>query len=281
MPSIPHFLCIDCGKPVKKSTAKRCGDCWAKARIAPRRFCVDCGNPVTKAHTKRCMDCYQKSFDDPEGFKECWACKMLKPLTSENFARAVSTKDGFSPICKLCKSQKAKEHYSKHKDLILQRNRDHRENNKEKFRVASRAKYIRTQEAVKARAKKWVDENREKHRAIQFKRRATKKGLPNNWNPHHWDRALVWWGDSCAYCGKPRDLWHALEADHFIPITSPLCSGSVPMNVLPACKSCNASKNAFDPAEWINRKFGKRKAAQILKRINAYFEWVKGQDGEG
>ncbi len=61
-------------------------------------------------------------------------------------------------------------------------------------------------------------------------------------------------------------------------------------NVVPLCHArpgvpcgnpaCNQSKNDKDPEAWLLERFGARKAKAILKRINAYFAWVREQDGD-
>lgn len=50
--------------------------------------------------------------------------------------------------------------------------------------------------------------------------------------------------NKCAYCDAPATAW-----DHIIPITKG--GKTVPWNIVPACKSCNSSKNANDVDDWI------------------------------
>jgi len=67
-------------------------------------------------------------------------------------------------------------------------------------------------------------------------------------------------------------LWHFLAQEHFIPVTK--SGGYTPDNILPLAKGMagaimrKANKNA-EP--WLTKKFGKRKARIILKRIAEYF----------
>jgi len=48
----------------------------------------------------------------------------------------------------------------------------------------------------------------------------------------------------CAYCGDDKDITN----DHFIPVSHG--GKSIAGNILPACRSCNSSKQNSDPAEW-------------------------------
>lgn len=100
----------------------------------------------------------------------------------------------------------------------------------------------------------------------------------NTMTPELWEDALRYFNGCCAVCGRPPGLWHKLVGDHWIPLNDPLCPGTIPTNIVPLChgaQGCNSSKRASDAKEWLTRKFGKRRAADILARIEAYFEHVK------
>lgn len=93
-----------------------------------------------------------------------------------------------------------------------------------------------------------------------------------------WQNALTYWHGVCAYCGNPPSLFDynkVLHQDHFVPIV--LGGGYTSDNMLPACQSCNFSKNDKEPKLWLIERFGKYKGSQILKRIQDYFEWLKHQ----
>jgi hypothetical protein len=51
----------------------------------------------------------------------------------------------------------------------------------------------------------------------------------------------------------------------------PLCHG---------IDGCNNTKGAKPPDEWLIERYGKRKAAAILRRIAAFFEWVESVQEE-
>lgn len=58
-----------------------------------------------------------------------------------------------------------------------------------------------------------------------------------------WLRILRRHGHRCAYCGAP-----AAQMDHVIPLARG--GRHAPANILPACASCNASKNDSYLSEW-------------------------------
>lgn len=69
-----------------------------------------------------------------------------------------------------------------------------------------------------------------------------------------------------------------LHQDHYVPLSSPLCEGTTPTNILPACQTCNQSKSDMQPEAWLIRHFGKRRAKVILARVRAYFDAVRQQE---
>lgn len=82
--------------------------------------------------------------------------------------------------------------------------------------------------------------------AIRSRVSARRRGLepiPDWWRQEAFDK----FGRLCAYgCGRA-----ANALDH----VSPVARGgkSMPSNLVPACTSCNSSKNASDPQPWIDR----------------------------
>jgi 5-methylcytosine-specific restriction endonuclease McrA len=51
----------------------------------------------------------------------------------------------------------------------------------------------------------------------------------------------------CAYCLAPATTW-----DHIVPVVTG--GETVPWNIVPACLSCNSSKNCREVFEWMTKK---------------------------
>lgn len=154
----------------------------------------------------------------------------------------------------------------------------------ERRREDARLAYRKNADVKKAGVRKYQAENPHKRKATETRRRARKQNLPDVFTGENWLRALNYFNGCCAVCGRPlRDLFgsHTASADHWIPLASPNCPGTVPTNIVPLCHGeggCNNTKHASEPTDWLTRAFGKRRAKGILKRIEAYFEWVRKQD---
>jgi hypothetical protein len=229
---------------------------------------------------------------DDHSTKRCTKCNNEYPATHEYFNFSKFGKAGLEAQCKKCRH----EYYENHKEIILRRTREYAIAHKEEISAKRKAVYVRkprktTPERVKAQKKRYYDANREKIRARQRaktknrqaqavqkqRRRAAEKQLPNAFTQADWKHALAYFNGCCAICGRPPGLWHTIAADHWIPLKSPSCPGTIPQNIVPLChgiEGCNNTKASRDPDKWLIEKFGKRKAAKILKRIAAYFESI-------
>lgn len=131
---------------------------------------------------------------------------------------------------------------------------------------------------INAKIRVWRKSNPEKVRIKEHRRRARKRSLPDTLAADQWQSALDYFGGCCAYCGRPAGLFHTMAIEHFVPLSNPSCPGTTALNCLPACHGqlgCNNQKSNKPAAAWLESKFGKRKAAKILARINAYFDHVR------
>lgn len=117
------------------------------------------------------------------------------------------------------------------------------------------------------------------------RRKIREQSLPNNLSTADWFRAVNYFHNCCAVCDKPFKLSGANKAaaDHWIPLASPDCTGTVTTNIVPLCHGrggCNNSKKDKMPGIWLVEKYGVLKSGVILQRISDYFEWVRSQDAE-
>lgn len=122
---------------------------------------------------------------------------------------------------------------------------------------------------------------KEIYRIATRRRRARKRGLPDNFTVDDWRYCLEYFHYRCVACGRQLDdLFgtHRASADHWTPLKSPECTGTIPENIVPLCSGkggCNNSKSHRNAEEWLVNKFGRRKANEILARIQEYFAHVK------
>lgn len=229
--------------------------------------------------------------------KRCTKCGEEFPATAEYFY--TRTDSSLRTMCKTCFKQQIKavqqrnpekrreynrRSYQRNYKPYHERDQKYKENARarvkrwaaahpEKVRERGRQQWQQMTPEMKARqqaaAKRYRAAKPEKARLHAHVYRARKRALPATFTATQWQACLEYFNHTCAYCGAQQSFWHVLEQDHFIPLSS---HGSYTAdNIVPACKSCNASKNDSEPTRWLKGVFGKRKSEEVLKRIEEYF----------
>lgn len=124
---------------------------------------------------------------------------------------------------------------------------------------------------------KWPSRGRKGNRServSQATRNSRLKDLPRAFTLNDQRRAYAFFNLQCAVCQKPfegsvgvRDV----VFDHWIPVSSELCPGTIPTNMIPLCRQCNNRKRKLMPEEWIELEYEADEAKVILSRIADYF----------
>lgn len=192
--------------------------------------------------------------------RRCPKCGESKPATTKFFSRDARRKSGLRCWCKKCANAYRAAWYATHANEV---------------RASINAYHAIHADEHNAYQAAYRAANRDKTRTIQSRREARKRALPATLTHLEWRRCLEYWNSRCAVCGRPQGLWHKLAQDHWIPLSSPECPGTVASNIVPLChgeNGCNNKKSTSDPHDWLLRTFGKRKAARIERRIREYFD---------
>jgi hypothetical protein len=114
----------------------------------------------------------------------------------------------------------------------------------------------------------------EKIRVQNQRRRARRRLLRVDFTVEHRRFMLNYWSYACAACGNQEGFEWTLADDHWIPIVSPHCPGTVYWNIVPLCHGeggCNNMKGSKQAERWLKHRFGHRKAKQIAKAVATYF----------
>lgn len=272
----------------------------ASSRDGLRSICITC-----RGCTK--MPDYSAS----EGHKRCRSCLTEKPATTEFFYRSKSNRDGLNSWCKYCMDERKATWDAENAERREESSRAYRETNREAIREyqqnwvlknadrlrqyrkekrAANIDHVRQDRLVnadryrawmrawrqrnKGREREYYEQNKDKARIRSRTYETRKMNLPSAFTENDWQRALEYFSGCCAVCGRPPGLFHTLAMDHWIPISSPDCPGTIPANIIPLCHGidgCNNSKNRNDPVIWLTKTFSKRRAKEILTNIANYF----------
>ncbi len=109
-------------------------------------------------------------------------------------------------------------------------------------------------------------------------RRTRKLNFPATFTPEERAFMLNYWQHSCAVCGNQEGFFCKLADDHWIPLASPDCPGTVAENMLPMCHGpggCNNLKNKSNPETWLISRYGRIPAQRILRAVATYFSVVR------
>lgn len=192
--------------------------------------------------------------------RTCQVCGETYPTTREYWVSHGKTIK--SKRCRKC-FNKAKQIRRKYSDKQIKSIKEWNENNREKWSVYT-----------KRYASLHSDRVRTNSKLQKQKRRSLQRGMKCDLTKSDWKRALEYFHDCCAVCGRPQGLWHTLAQDHWIPLSSPDCPGTTAKNIVPLCHGidgCNNKKNSKNPETWLVETYGIRKAKSILQRIESYF----------
>lgn len=255
---------------------------------------------------KTCRECQgQRFFKEevlPKGKLRCSKCKNILEATTEFFHKSNRAKSGFKSSCKTCRSDKAKIYREKNRDEILERERQDRIENPEKFAKWSKKYYdkVKNTDEYKLKQRTWwdsyygrhqvrlVERARERYeedpaKGLQIvkkyqqsykgqlsikrnnhKRRIREKNSLMWFTPKDWKECIKHFNHKCCYCGE----YEAKPTmEHFIPLSK---GGEFsPKNILPSCLSCNSSKGASSFDEWYPRQdyYSSQREEKILKYL--------------
>lgn len=292
-----YKVCTKCG--VEKPLT---GEYFHQSKVIKsgfRSICIICRG----SHSKRAKVARDNKSLLSQGLRRCMHCKVIKPLTNENFYRGNKNPIKFKSKCKDCFRQISISRKSKKEDRILYEQGLKRctacleikpatieyfyKRDKHWSKLQNYCK-ICTNSTYSDKYKEYRQQYRIDNKSTliiqKHNYRARKRNLPDTLTTEQVQSMLEYFNHSCAICGQPFDMFTKVEFDHWIPISSPDCTGTIATNIIPLCGNrhgfkgytgCNQSKSNRDAETWLIEKFNKRKANNILKRINDYFESVK------
>lgn len=279
---------------------KRCSRCEQELPATLKYFHRD--NSKKDGFRPYCKICNKHSADHfeeclPDGVKRCVRCEQALPATIVYFYYRKGAKDSLSNCCRVCRrakyiphpinretperktcpccvTEKPIDQFTKSKTTLSGYGTLCRKCDNERTKIYRRRHAKERREYDQGRRRKYIYLDR----IYSNNRAARKRALPDYFTVQDWEHCLDYWNGCCAYCGQPAGLWITIAMDHFIPITSSECPGTVPTNIIPACHAvkdgqggCNNAKSKREPEIWLIEKFGERKAKKILKRIKEYF----------
>lgn len=191
--------------------------------------------------TSQCRDCYREYArqhkDRMDAARKKWEV-LHRESAKENRRRYFQS---HKAECYLRQRQR----YREHPERVRESNRLYRIKAKEHRKQLHDDYYRLNRDRIAEYCREFRLTHRELYRQYAQARRTRKMCLPSTLQFQDWLECLEYFSYSCAYCGSS---FGTLTQDHVIPIVSG--GGYTVDNIVPACCSCNSSKNAKEFTEW-------------------------------
>lgn len=238
-------------KPTVYGDCQHCGEKFAQTRgRRPRAFCTSlCKSQFEAAAAKAAR----------QAARECTECDWCGVDIRHMRADAKFCSDVCSNRCDLRDNRErvvaaAKRYVEQNPEKVLAASRRYREANR--HRIYDRQKRWQAENLEHHRnyqreyGRRYVLENADKVRLQHANRYASKRsngGGALKISDYDWSRMLAIYDHRCAYCGSD-GYGETLHMDHVVPLAR---GGRHAIgNVVPACPSCNYSKNDRLVTEW-------------------------------
>ena len=265
-----YKTCTKCGKELPATAEYFSKDKRIKCGLAAK--CKDC-NRMWKEENKERIKQYKKKYREEN--KEMLS-EQKKAYYEQNKEHIKQYKKKYYEENKEMLSEQKKAYYEQNKEHINEYQKQWRESHKEYNQKYKSKWYQENAQRLKPKhqqyreknkdklhnqAKQWKTINKDRVAIHNAKRRSLKKQLPATLTVQQWQKIKEIFNHQCAYCGKPLTK---LTQEHFIPVSK---GGEYTHNnIIPACQSCNCSKQAKDFFEWYPQQpyYSKEREQKIL-----------------
>lgn len=277
---------------LKTKTCIKCGEIKADNEFHKNKttkdglayWCKTCTSEYKKQHYQKNQDKlleYQKQYYEKNAEERK---KYAKQYRQENKEKVYEVKREWYERNKEKVLESQKQYRNENKEKIAKRKKKYAEENKEhiakyqkRYRIKNKEKLAKY---IKEYGKKYYKENPHVQNIFRQKRIAMKHRLPCTLTPKQWTSIKEDFNNQCAYCGMTeeehlKEFGEQLHQEHFIPLSE---GGEYTHNnIIPACRSCNSSKNNSDFFEWYPQQefYSKEKKKKILEYLNYKDERVQ------
>lgn len=160
-------------------------------------------------------------------------------------------------------SEYHKKYYEENTDKVKDASNKYRKENTEERRIYYKKYCEENADKVKECNKKWYTENPENNHMRSQRRKARKLLLPSTFTVEEWEQCKIHFDNKCCYCGEELKL----TQEHFKSVMSG--GGYTKENIIPACGSCNYSKQDRDFYLWYPKYkfYSKEREDKILEYL--------------
>jgi len=237
-------ICSKCGEE-KPATTEYFGK-MKSSKDGLRGQCKVCISEYLKQYRKKNKESIQQ-------YKKQWHQENKEYIKEYSKQYRQENKDSIKEYSK----QYYKQYYEENKEYYREYNKQYRQENKEYIKeyIKEYSKQYRKEnkESIQQYNKQYRQENKESRRQHYKTYKARKRLLPATLTIKQWQQIKDDFNNECAYCGMTEEehrkrFNEPLHQEHFIPLSE---GGEYTHNnIIPACRSCNCSKQDTDFFEW-------------------------------
>lgn len=218
--------------------------------------------------TKRCSKCeiekpiaeFYWDKRDQRRYGACKAChNAITAANNRNNPRRRAWEREYRRRTRSRRLPRRRALYRKRRTQELIRIYAWRKQNHDRYLAILRRSYARHREKRCAGQRAYAKRHPEKVAAIVARQRARKRQAPvNDLTALEWQALLRAFRYRCAYCNRKQKQ---LTQDHLVPL---IRGGDHTLtNVVPACRSCNSSKNRLTALEFLLRRIRDRQFEDV------------------
>lgn len=184
--------------------------------------------------------------------KLCCSCKETKPITE--FTKSSKSKDGLQHKCKQCDRIRLHDAYVKNRENKIARakayNAAHKDERREYKKKYNKEYAANNLSRLREYHRSYQKANTDRYNAYSRNRRAIKKLAPGSHTIQDVTLLRELQRHRCAICKcSVKKQYHV---DHIYPLFFGGSNGKENLQIL--CPTCNLSKNAKDPIQFMNQK---------------------------
>ena len=169
----------------------------------------------------------------------CTMCKQEFPASLEFFYAHPQGKLGLNNVCKACQKVKARKSELARKDTP-----EYRQNAAAK----ARRMHHKHRDARLENARRWKAANPGK--CLEYTKKRNARLANGSYTAEEWAKKLSEYAGTCHWCKQP--ISDGVVTDHLIPVSRG--GRNTIDNIVPSCHSCNQSKHAALPDEFLARR---------------------------
>lgn len=234
---------------VRPGKLRRCLKCSTTIALPEHAFYVGVRAYCSKECADRCLTAACQNLRAPVYKSRCVSCGIARQriIAGKKYCRGCQQEipRGSTPriLCDTCVTQHARQRDAYREDLRKLERKQRTCKNCNCLILENYKHFCAVCQKQRNAVRKRKNAKTQKHK------RRLKTGAMYTFSAKIWESVLAQFGNCCAYCLEP---CVRLEMDHFEPISN---GGSHTVeNVVPACRTCNASKGSKPALLWLLQK---------------------------